>query len=73
LLKQLHALGRKIGMKLLERTGMKYAVPLASIGIGAGWNYLATRTVASVARKHLLGRLAERTPPPAEAGAVGAS
>ena len=45
-------------------------VPLASIGIGAGWNYLATKTVTKVARKHLLARLAEMNPPSGAAAAA---
>lgn len=70
-LKQLQALGRKIGVKILQRTVLKYVVPLASIGIGAGWNYAATRTVAKVARKHLLARHAEMNPPSGAAAADG--
>jgi len=42
----------KLGLKILQRTIMKYAVPVASVGIGLGWNYFATKTVGRVAIKH---------------------
>jgi len=63
LLAAIKSLGQKIGFKILQRTIIKYAVPLASMVIGAGWNYLATRAVGKIARKHLLGRLDEGGPP----------
>jgi uncharacterized protein (DUF697 family) len=42
----------KLGLKILQRTVMKYAVPVASVGIGLGWNYFATKTVGKLAIKH---------------------
>jgi uncharacterized protein (DUF697 family) len=69
-LKQLQAIGRRLGAKILQRTVIKYVVPVASIGIGGGWNYVATRAVAKIARKHLLARHAEMNPPPGAAPAT---
>ncbi len=48
----------KVGVKILQRTIVKYTVPIASIGIGTGWNYLATRTVGQIAIKHFKKRIA---------------
>ena len=42
----------KVGIKILQRSIVKYTIPLASIGIGTGWNYTSTRTVAKIAIKH---------------------
>jgi uncharacterized protein (DUF697 family) len=49
----------KIGLKLLQRTIIKYALPVVSIGIGATWNYLSTKTVSGIARKHFEQRRSE--------------
>lgn len=49
-------IGAKIGVKLLQRSIMLYAVPVASIGVGVGWNYTATRTVGRIAIKHFKKR-----------------
>jgi uncharacterized protein (DUF697 family) len=63
-LKQVKSIGAKIGMKLLQRQLIKYAVPVASVGIGAGWNYVTTRSIGKLTRKHIEGRIAERGSPP---------
>lgn len=42
----------KIGMKILQRTIIKYVVPGASILIGGGWNYTSTRAIGKLADKH---------------------
>ena len=43
----------KVGVKILQRTIIKYTIPIASIGIGTGWNYSSTHAVAKIAIKHL--------------------
>jgi uncharacterized protein (DUF697 family) len=50
--------GAKVGVKILQRSIVKYTVPLASIGIGSGWNYLATKTVGRIAIRHFKQRAA---------------
>jgi len=55
-LKKLKEIAGKLGYKLLQRTIIKYAVPFASMGIGATWNYASTRTVSRIARKHFAER-----------------
>jgi uncharacterized protein (DUF697 family) len=47
----------KIGIKILQRTIIKYAVPLASMGVGLGWNYFATKAVGKIACKHFKAKI----------------
>jgi uncharacterized protein (DUF697 family) len=61
----------KVGIKVLQRTIVKYTIPLASIAIGSGWNYFSTRAVGHIAIRHFKKRLSdedtartESTPPP---------
>lgn len=58
-LEGIKSVGRKLGVKILQRTILKYALPLASMGIGSSWNYLATKAVGKIAKKHLVARAAE--------------
>jgi uncharacterized protein (DUF697 family) len=55
----LKRIGAKIGVKILQRTILKYTVPIVSIGIGTGWNYLSTRSVGRIAKKHFIQRRTE--------------
>lgn len=55
----LKRLAAKLGQKLLQRTIIKYAVPLVSILIGGGWNYLSTNSISNIARKHFKQRRSE--------------
>jgi uncharacterized protein (DUF697 family) len=52
----LKKIGTKLGIKILQRTIIKYVVPLASIGIGMTWNYFSTKSIGKIARKHFLAR-----------------
>jgi hypothetical protein len=56
-------IGAKVGVKILQRSIVKYTVPGASIGIGSGWNYLATRNVGRIAIEHFKKRVAAGSPP----------
>ena len=56
-LEVLKRIGAKLGIKILQRTIVKYVVPLASVVIGAGWNYIATKAVGKIAKKHFISRL----------------
>lgn len=51
-LKAVQRLGAKLGIKILQRTVIKYVVPALSILIGGGWNFLSTRAVSATAQKH---------------------
>lgn len=49
-------IGERVGAKLAGRSLLKYAVPLVSVGIGAAWNYAATRALGRLARRHFQER-----------------
>lgn len=51
-LQAIKAVGRKIGVRILQRTIVKYAVPVVSVAIGSGWNYASTRAVGRIAARH---------------------
>jgi hypothetical protein len=42
----------KIGITILQRSIVKYTVPIASIAIGSSWNYVAIRTAGRLAIRH---------------------
>lgn len=48
--------GQRIGFKILQRTIIKYAVPVASAAVGGGYNYIATRSVGQIAKAHFKNR-----------------
>jgi uncharacterized protein (DUF697 family) len=58
-LEALKRLGAKLGVKILQRTILKYTVPVVSIAIGTGWNHVSTRAVGKIAKKHFLKRRGE--------------
>ena len=58
-LKAVQDIGRKIGVKILQKTIINTAVPVVSIGIGLIWNYTSTKAVGKMATKHLLARKEE--------------
>jgi len=58
-LKSIQRLSMKLGIKILQRTIIKYAVPVVSMGIGSGWNYTSTIVVSKVAKKHFAERRKE--------------
>ena len=55
-LKQIQKIGRIIGVKILQKSIIKYAVPIMSIAIGSSWNYVSTKSVGKIAQRHFIGR-----------------
>lgn len=55
-LETLKRVGAKLGIKILQKTILKYTVPVVSVGIGAGWNYMSTRAVGRIAKRHFTQR-----------------
>jgi len=55
-LKALQKVAAKIGQKILQRSILKYAVPGASIAVGALWNFVTTKAVGKIAAKHFTDR-----------------
>ena len=48
--------GKRIGLNLLQRNIIKYAVPVASAAVGSGYNYIATKSVGKIAKIHFKNR-----------------
>ncbi len=55
-LKSVQAFGRRIGIKILQRTIIKYAVPVASAAVGSSYNFIATKSVGKIAKSHFKNR-----------------
>ena len=55
-LKAIQDFARKLGFKILQRTIIKYAVPVASAAVGGSYNYVATRSVGEIAKTHFKNR-----------------
>jgi uncharacterized protein (DUF697 family) len=54
--------GAKVGIKVLQRSIIKFAVPLASIAIGSTWNYLSTMRIGGIATNHFRSSRKQRRP-----------
>lgn len=55
-LKAIQDFARKLGFKILQRTILKYAVPVASAAVGGGYNYVSTRALGGIAKSHFKNR-----------------
>ncbi len=51
-LEAIKKIGNRVGIKILQKSITKYAVPVVSMVIGGGWNYSATHAVGKVSRHH---------------------
>jgi len=55
-LQTIQAFGNRIGLKILQRSIIKYAVPIVSAAVGSSYNYFTTKTVGRIAKSHLKNR-----------------
>jgi tellurite resistance protein len=55
-LKAVQSFARKLGFKILQRTILKYAVPVVSAAVGGGYNYVTTKSIGEIARSHFKSR-----------------
>jgi len=55
-LKTIQDVARRLGFKILQRTILKYAVPVASAAVGSSYNYVTTKSVGRIAKAHLKNR-----------------
>jgi tellurite resistance protein/RNA polymerase subunit RPABC4/transcription elongation factor Spt4 len=55
-LKAIQDFARRLGFKILQRTILKYAVPVASAAVGSSYNYATTKSVGRIAKEHLKNR-----------------
>ncbi len=55
-LQSLQKFAQRLGFKILQRTIIKYAVPVASAAVGSGYNYITTKSVGEIAKSHFKNR-----------------
>jgi tellurite resistance protein len=55
-LKAVQSFGKRIGIRILQKSILKYAVPVASAVVGSSYNYVATKSVGAIAKVHLKNR-----------------
>ena len=55
-LEALEKFAQRLGFKILQRTIIKFAVPVASAAVGSGYNYLTTKSVGQIAKVHFKNR-----------------
>lgn len=55
-LKEIQRFARKLGFHILQRTIIKYAVPVASAAVGSSYNYLTTKSMGGIAKVHFRNR-----------------
>lgn len=51
-LETLQKIANRLGFKILQRTIIKYSVPVVSAAVGSVYNYLATKSVGQIAKIH---------------------
>lgn len=54
-LKMIQRWGRQIGVKILQRTIIKYAVPMISAAVGSSYNFILVRSTGQIAKRHFRG------------------
>jgi uncharacterized protein (DUF697 family) len=55
-LEAVQAIGRAVGIKILQRDIIKFAVPVISVAIGSSFNYMMTTSVGNIAKAHFKNR-----------------
>jgi len=55
-LKAIQGFGKRIGIRILQKSVLKYAIPIASAGVGSAYNYATTKSVGGIAKNHLKNR-----------------
>ena len=60
-LRGLQSVGRKVGIKILQRNLIKYTIPVASAAVGAAWNRVTMKSVGRLAKNHMRERALRAT------------
>ena len=55
-LEAIQAFGKRLGIRILQKSILKYAVPVVSAAVGSSYNYVATKSVGGIAKNHLKNR-----------------
>lgn len=56
-LKALQDFARKLGLKILQRTIIKYTIPIVSAAVGSSYNYVTTKSVGAIAKNDFKHRI----------------
>ena len=55
-LKAIQDFGKRIGIRILQKSIIKYTVPVVSAVVGSSYNYITTKSVGGIAKNHLKNR-----------------
>lgn len=55
-LKAIQDIGKRIGIRILQKSILKYAIPVVSGVVGSSYNYVTTKSVGGIAKNHLKNR-----------------
>lgn len=55
-LKAIQDFGKRIGIRILQRSIINYTLPVVSMVMGSSYNYLTTKSVGGIAKNHLKNR-----------------
>jgi tellurite resistance protein len=55
-LKAIQDVGKRIGLRILQKSILKYSVPVVSAVVGSSYNYVTTKSVGGIAKYHLKNR-----------------
>jgi RNA polymerase subunit RPABC4/transcription elongation factor Spt4 len=55
-LRAIQDFGKKIGLRILQKTILKYTIPVVSAVVGSSYNYVSTKSVGGIAKNHLKNR-----------------
>jgi tellurite resistance protein len=55
-LKAIQDVGKRIGLRILQKSILKYTVPVVSAVVGSSYNYVTTKSVGGIAKYHLKNR-----------------
>jgi RNA polymerase subunit RPABC4/transcription elongation factor Spt4 len=55
-LKAIQDFGKRIGIRILQKSILKYTVPVVSAVVGSSYNYVTTKSIGGIAKNHLKNR-----------------
>jgi RNA polymerase subunit RPABC4/transcription elongation factor Spt4/tellurite resistance protein len=55
-LKAIQDFGKRIGIRILQKSILKYTIPVVSAVVGSSYNYVTTKSVGGIAKNHLKNR-----------------
>ncbi|MCB0173541.1 MAG: hypothetical protein KDJ97_23675 [Anaerolineae bacterium] len=55
-LKAIQDFGKRIGIRILQKSIIKYTVPVVSAVVGSSYNYTTTKTIGKIAKSHIRNR-----------------